>query len=183
MIRKIREKLGEKQLQRALKIHVRQKEFLNIEHVRSVGIIFDATDKQEFDRIKNYVSKLKQAGKTVRGIGFYDAKQIPEDLSYSKSDFDLFNAKEVQGLGTPSSPYIKSFITEVRDLLIDVNLKNKFPLRYIAAMSYARCKVGIDMPENAMIHDILVSVDPAQGTEKYLQQADVFLAMINKKRA
>jgi hypothetical protein len=181
MIRKIREKLGENQLQRALKIHVRQKDFLNISEIRSVGIIFDATDPGEFEKIKNYANKLKQAGKRVHGIGFYDAMLIPADLSWSKTDFDLFHRKELQGLSTPSSPYIKTFITEIRDLLIDVNLKNKFPLRYIAAMSYAKCKVGIDLPENAAVHDMLISIDPGQGTDKYLQQVDVYLEMINKK--
>lgn len=181
MIRRIKEKLGEKQLQRALKIHVRQKEFMNMEDVRSIGIVFEATNAEVFETVKNYVNKLKQMGKRVHGIGFFDTKHTPENLSYTKSDFDLFNIKELQGAGTPNSPYIKTFITEIRDLLIDINLDNKFPLRYISAMSYAKCKIGIDLPENQSIHDLFISVDKKDGISNYLKQVDFYLEMINKK--
>lgn len=181
MIRKIKESIGEKRLQNALKIHVRQKEFLNIEDINSIGILFDATNPEDFEKIKNYVNKLKQLGKRVHGVGFYNAKVIPQNINYTKSDFDLFNAKELQGVGEPGSPYIKTFITEIRDLLIDVNLSNKFPLRYISAMSYAKFKIGIDIPENKNIHDMLISVVPSEGINKYLAQVDFYLKMINKK--
>lgn len=181
MLKRLKESFGEKRLQSALKIHVRQKEFLNIDDVRTIGIVFDATNAEEFEIVKNYVNKLKQLGKRVHGIGFYDAKVIPQNIYYTKSDFDLFNAKEVKGMGEPESPYIKTFITEIRDILIDINLSNKFPLRYIAAMSYAKCKIGIDIPENKNIHDMLISVDPSAGMEKYLSQVDFYLQMMNKK--
>ncbi|MBK6836488.1 MAG: hypothetical protein IPG89_20400 [Bacteroidetes bacterium] len=181
MIRRFKESFGEKRLQSALKIHVRQKEFLNIEDVRTVGIVFDATNADDFEIVKNYVNKLKQMGKRVHGIGFYDAKVIPANIYYTKSDFDLFNAKEVKGMGEPESPYIKTFITEIRDILIDVNLSNKFPLRYISAMSYAKCKIGIDIPQNKNIHDMLISVNPSAGMDKYLSQVDFYLQMMNKK--
>lgn len=181
MIRRFKESIGEKRLQTALKIHVRQKEFLNIEDVRTVGIVFDATNADEFEIVKNYVNKLKQMGKRVHGIGFYNAKVIPQNIYYTKSDFDLFNAKEVKGMGEPESPYIKTFITEIRDILIDVNLSNKFPLRYISAMSYAKCKIGIDIPQNKNIHDMLISVEPSAGMDKYLSQVDFYLQMMNKK--
>lgn len=181
MIKRLKESFGEKRLQSALKIHVRQKEFMNIDDVRTIGIVFDATNAEEFEIVKNYVNKLKQLGKRVHGIGFYDAKVIPQNIYYTKSDFDLFNAKEVKGMGEPESPYIKTFITEIRDILIDVNLSNKFPLRYISAMSYAKCKIGIDIPQNKNIHDMLISVDPSAGMEKYLSQVDFYLQMMNKK--
>lgn len=181
MIRRIKERLGENQLQRALKIHVRQKEFLNLEDVRSIGIVFEATDGDEFEFVKKYVNDLKQMGKRVHAIGFFDNKHTPQNISYTKADFDLFNVKELQGVGTPNSPYIKTFITELRDLLIDINIKNKFPLRYISAMSYAKCKVGIDIPENQCIHDILISVGKKDGIDNYLKQVNVYLEMMNKK--
>ncbi len=168
-------------MQSALKIHVRQKEFMNIEDVRNIGIVFDATSADDFEIVKNYVNKLKQMGKRVHGIGFYDAKVIPQNIYYTKSDFDLFNAKEVKGMGEPESPYIKTFITEIRDILIDVNLSNKFPLRYISAMSYAKFKIGIDIPKNKNIHDMLITVDPSAGLDKYLSQVDFYLQMMNKK--
>lgn len=182
MIRKIKESLGEKQLQRALKIHVRQKEFMNFEDIRSVGIIFDATNPENFNTVKAYATDLKQKGKRVHGVGFYDAKILPSNLSYSKTDFDLFCLKDLQGMSTPASPYIKTFITEIRDLLIDINFENKFPLRYIAGMSYAKCKTGIDIPENKAIHDILISTKPGDGISKYLSQVNFYLEMINKKQ-
>jgi len=182
MIKKIKKSIGERRLQNALKTYVRKKEFFNIEDINSVGIVFDATNAEDFEKVKNYANQLKQMRKRVRCIGFYNARVTPRNIHYSKSDFDLFNVKELHLFGEPNNPYIQTFISEIRDVLIDVNLSNKFPLRYITALSHAKCKVGVNITENRNIHDVLISVNPTEGIDNYLKQVDFYLQMINKKQ-
>ena len=182
MIKKIKEIFFEKRLQLFLKQQSRQKAFLNFDEVRTVGIVFEATVPEQFDIIKKYVIALKQKGKRVHGIGFYDNKLIPDNVYYSKTDFDLFNAKEINSLGEPVNPYIKTFISEVRDVLIDINFNQKFVLRHIVAHSYAKCKIGLNLPENNSVHDMLIAIDKEQGIEKYLEQVEKYLNMIVSKQ-
>jgi hypothetical protein len=182
MIKKIKELFFEKRLQIFLKQQSRQKAFLNFDEVKTIGIVFEATEQEQFEIIKKYVIALKQKGKRVHGIGFYDNKIIPDNVYYSKTDFDLFNSKEINSLGEPVNPYIKTFISEVRDVLIDINFNQKFVLRHIVAQSYAKCKIGLNFPENNSVHDILISIDKELGIEKYLEQVEKYLNMIVSKQ-
>ncbi|MFL5751853.1 MAG: DUF6913 domain-containing protein [Bacteroidia bacterium] len=181
MIRKIKEHLGNRQLNTILSEQVRRKAFLNYENMRNIGIVFEATDPDEFELVKKYVCSLREQNKKVHAIGFFDQKFTPPDISYPKTEFDLFNTKELKGLNQAASPYIQTFITEIRDVLIDLNIRNKFPLRYIAGTSQARCKIGIDIPENKNLHDVFISISPKEGIEKYLKQVDKYMGMINSR--
>jgi hypothetical protein len=181
MIRKIKDRLGNAQLNNILSVQVRQKEFFSFEDIRTIGFVFDATDLDEFEMIKKYILSLKDKGKKVHAIGFFDQKYTPQNISYPKTEFDFFNTKELKGFNQPASPYIHTFITEIRDVLIDFNIRNKFPLRYIAATSYAKCKIGIDIPANEKLHDIFISISPSDGMRKYIEQVDKYLMMMNRK--
>jgi hypothetical protein len=182
MIRKIKEKFLEKRLQSFLKNQNRQKTFLNFDEVKTIGLVFEATDPEQFELIKNYVVALKQKGKRVHGIGFYDNKIIPENVYYSKTDFDLFNTKDINTLGEPTNPYIKTFISEIRDVLIDINFNQKYALRHIVAHSYAKCKIGLNFPENNSVHDMMIAINKEQGIEQYLEQVEKYLNMIVSKQ-
>jgi len=85
-------------------------------------------------------------------------------------------------LGEPLNPYIKTFITEVRDVLIDINFNQKYALRHIVAHSYAKCKIGLNLPENNSVHDMMIAIDKEQGIEKYLEQIEKYLNMIVSKQ-
>jgi hypothetical protein len=152
----------------------RVKQFVKLSDASSVGILFDATDREDFETIKKFIQQLKDLTKGIHAIGYIDAKVTP-NLSYIKTDIDLFNRKEITRLYQPQSPYIKTFIETERDLLIDANIGNKLPLRYIAAASKARCKVGVHTAGNEAMHDVLLNLGANNGLEIFLQQTLKYL--------
>lgn len=152
----------------------RAKQFIKLSEAKSVGIIFDATDRNEFEIIKKFIQQLKEITKGIHAIGFVDNKITPA-YSYIKTDIDLFNKKELKGAYQPLSPYIKTFIETERDLLIDANVGNKLPLQYIAAASKARCKVGQHTAGNELFHDVLLNVGENNSLEFFLQQSLKYL--------
>lgn len=180
VIKNIKEKIGESKLKKASKGNSRKKEFINISAAKTVGIIFDATNVDHLELLKKYVAGLKEKRKTVKVIGFFDQKFTPVNISYSKAEFDFFNLRELTPLRQPASPYIKTFIEAPLDVLIDLNIHNKFPLRSIAIQSMARFKIGIDIPANRKVHDLLLSLVPQQGLVRFLSQVETYLEMINK---
>lgn len=181
MIQKIKNYFGELKLRRALQLSERHKEFINFDEAKTIGIIFEATEAEDFDAVKKLVNQLKEKKKIVKAVGFYDQKFTPVNISYSKADFDLFNLKELTPLQEPASPYIRTFIDSTQDVFIDLNLKNKFPLRTVAIQSMASFKIGIDFPANHNVHDLLLKMDPSDGPLRVGQQAIRYLEMINKK--
>lgn len=153
----------------------RNKQFIKLGEAKSIGLLFDATDKEHFELIKKFIARLKEFTKNVHAIGFVDEKITP-NYSYIKTDIDLFNKKELQQGFKPQSPYIKTFINEEKDILIDINLSAKLPLRYIAAASKAKCKAGIHSPENESIQDVLINTGMEKGDEFYFQQLVKYLS-------
>lgn len=152
----------------------RTKQFIKLSEAKKVGILFDATDKQTFETIGKFIQQLKGYTKGIHAIGFVDDKITP-NYSYIKSDIDLFNKKELKNGFQPLSPYIKTFIEDDKDILIDTNIGGKLPLKYIAAASRAKCKVGIHNESNENLHDVLLATSVEQGLEFYLQQSLKYL--------
>ena len=120
---------------------VRKPSQFSFDNVKTVGIIFDATNAEDFDIVKRYVVYLREHQKKVKVMGFFSKKEIPA-LTYSKLEYDFFTIKELNWMGTPNSVVIRNFIHEEYDLLIDLNIHDHFPLKYIAALSKATFKVG-----------------------------------------
>lgn len=152
----------------------RGRQFIKLDEAKSVGILFDATSKDDFERMKKFIQQLKEVSKGIHAIGYIDQKITP-NYSYIKTDIDLFNKKELKNFYQPQSPYIRTFIDTERDILIDANIGDKLPLQYIAAAAKARCKVGMHTRGNEKVHDVLLNLGANRGLEFFLQQSLKYL--------
>ena len=155
----------------------RNKQFIKLADAKNIGIVFEATDSNTFESAKKFIQKLKEYSKNIHAIGYVDEKLTP-NYSYIKTDIDLFNKKELQSFYRPQSAYVKTFMEDEKDLLIDLNITQKTPLRYIAAASKAKCKVAMHLPDNEAMHDLLIAVTPQQGLEFYMQQTIRYLEAV-----
>jgi hypothetical protein len=152
----------------------RNKEFIKITEAKKIGLVFDATDKEVFEVIRKFIQQVKEYSKGIHAIGYIDEKITP-NYSYIKTDIDLFNKKELKKLYQPQSPYIKTFMEDEKDILIDANIHDKLPLKFIAASSKAKCKVGMYTTSNESMYDVCLATTPEQGLEFYLQQSLKYL--------
>lgn len=151
----------------------------NFNDIKTVGILFDATDANDFEIVKRYVVYLREYRKKVKVIGFFSTKEIPA-LTYSKLEYDFFSGKELNWMGKPTSVVIKNFIDEQYDLLIDLNVHDHFSLRYIAALSKATFKVG-KYDEGDEIYDMMIDADNTKTVKYFLRQVDTYITMLNKR--
>jgi hypothetical protein len=151
----------------------------NFDKIKTVGIIFDATNAEDYEIVKRYVVYLREHLKKVKVIGFFSTKEIPA-LTYSKLEYDFFSAKELNWLGKPSSAVIQNFINEEYDLLIDLNIRDHFPLKYISALSKATFKVGKFDENEAGIYDMMIDADNTKTVKYFLRQIDTYITMLNK---
>ena len=83
-------------------------------------------------------------------------------------------------LGKPSSPVIQNFINEEYDLLIDLNIRDYFPLKYISALSKAAFKVGKFDESDTAFFDMMIDADNTKTVKYFLRQIDTYITMLNK---
>ncbi|MFL5762794.1 MAG: DUF6913 domain-containing protein [Bacteroidia bacterium] len=180
-ISKIKQSIADRSLQQELKMAPRERKpnRFSFEQIKTVGIIFDATNTDDYEIVKRYVVYLREHLKKVKVLGFFSTKEIPA-LTYSKLEYDFFSLKELSWLGKPNSTIIRNFIDEEYDLLIDLNIQDHFALKYIAALSKAKFKVGKFDEEGFDIHDLMIDSDNTKTIKYFLRQIDTYITMLNK---
>lgn len=151
----------------------------NFDNVKTVGILFDATNTEDYEIVKRYVVYLREHRKKVKAFGYFSTKEIPA-LTYSKLEYDFFSVKELNWFGKPSSVIIKNFIDEEYDLLIDLNVHDHFALKYISALSKALFKVGKYDEKDTEIFDMMIDADNTKTVKYFLRQVDTYITMLNK---
>ena len=160
------------------KLH-RDRMFVNIQDAKTIGIVFNASESSDFDLVKKYITYLKQMKKRVKAIGFYNQKSVPS-LAYSKLEYDFFCLKDMTWYNAPNSIYVKNFVEDTYDILLDLNLEDLFPLRYISTLSKAKFKVGKKGNRNNSIFDMMIETDKGKGLKYFLKNIDTYLFIINK---
>lgn len=184
ILKNIKEGIANHLLKQEMKTRHRERKpnKFNFNDTKTVGILFDATNAEDFEIVKRYIAYLREYRKRVKAIGFFSTKEIPA-LTYSKLEYDFISRKELNWLGRPSSMVAKNFIEEEYDLLIDLNVQDHFPLKYIAALSKSAFKVGKYDENDVEIHDMMIDSDHTKTIKYFLRQVDIYIAMLNKKES
>ena len=181
IFKKIKQAIANGYIKLELKDHPRERKpsRFDFKEIKTVGILFDATKLEDFELVKRYVLYLREHRKNIKAMGFFTTKQIP-DLAFSKLEYDFFSLKELNWFGKPSSVFIQNFIDEEYDLLIDLNVQNLFPLKYISALSKASFKVGKYRENDLEIYDMMIDSDDTKSLKYFLRQVDTYIIMLNK---
>jgi hypothetical protein len=158
----------------------RNKAAYNLAEAKSFAILFEASKLEDVDLIKKYAVYLKDMKKKVRIVGYFDTP-YPPDFTYSKLECEFFSIKDLTWHLKPNGTFLNAFLEEEFDVLIDLNLYDHFPLKYVSTLSMARFKVGKYSNENEKIHDLLIDFKADNTFKYFLRQVDTYLDMINKK--
>jgi hypothetical protein len=157
----------------------RKKHFESFDKAKTVGIIFNATDKEEFELVKRYVRYLKECNKKVKSIGFFNTDKIP-DLTYSKLEWDFFTVKDLAWNYIPNKSFIENFINEEFDILIDMNIHHNFPLHYISCLSKAHFKIGLYNPNSD--YDLMIDMPEEKGLKFFLRNVDQYIQLLKSNK-
>ena len=179
-LKKIRTSIGRIFLAADSKKVNRTKKAMSLDQVASILLLVEIRTQDDIELVKKYINQMKELQKKIKIVGYFDSAE-PVDFNYSKVDFDLFNQKDLSTWMKPQGFLSESLVLETPDLLLDLNVNDKFPLTYIAAMSLAKFKVGKTSQSNAVTHDLTISIESNNSIDYLYNQVLVFLKMINSK--
>ena len=179
-IQNIQEKIGHYFLKSEAVGLKRDRKMFSLEEAKTFGIIVDAGNAEEFDLVKKYVTYLKEMKKKVKVVGYFSTASIPP-MTYSKLEYDFFTSKQLNWYHRPANNFVENFIEEENDVLIDLNIRDSFPLRYLGAISKAKFKIGKFSNDNEPLYDLMIQTDESKNLKYFLRQVDTYLGMINNK--
>ena len=175
----IKHKIGQYVFQRDLKHNKRHKSVCNLEDAKSIGILFEATTKEEIKEIKPLVEYFFKLKKDVKAFGFVNSTQYDE-CHIPKLQYDFFNKKDLNWYYKPQNDYVKNFIKKEYDILINLSDSSCIPIKYLVASSIARFKVG-KFEKDYDIYDLMIKLGKKEDTmEKLISEIAKYLNIINK---
>jgi len=139
----------------------------------SIGILFDATDPSNRNKVMNYAQDMLKNGKKVNLLGFVKTKQ--KDLSFS---FKFFTLHNLNWKMIPEGAEVNQFLNKKFDILINLYLGKNNSIEYISALSKANLRVG-PFSENPNCFDLMIDIPNSKGIHHLIKQVDFFLNRIN----
>lgn len=168
-IKNIRLRLHNYFLQKELKTRKRETHSVNWEDAHSIGILFNATELKDRQTVLQYKEKLKNEGKQVKLLGYFQTEQNDPNFT-----FRHFNRKQIDWALRPSSPQIDEFLNMEFDLLLNLEPRTQLHSEYIAVLSKARLKVG-PVSDNTECYDLMIDTSDQMNIDSFIKQIEALL--------
>ena len=176
-IKNIQEKLGRFSLNREQKRLTRNVKSFSIEKASSIGIIYNATNRNDAETIKKFIQYLKEERKEVLSLGFIDSKDS-SDIVKPHLNYVYFDRRNLSKRLIPEGSDVANFLNSPFSILIDLNLKENFPIEYITTLSHARFKVGVNGGYRDSACDLTIDIKGNRNLEYFIIQLKHYLKMI-----
>ncbi len=152
----------------------RDKRFINWNDVKSVVILLDAEHINHAKLSKLYQMVSDKKAKIWCMIPKYDPRTGDSEKVF------FFDTKSISFLEKPNNIITGKFVSDSFDILIDLTRKESLPLKYLATISSAHCKCGLDRPFYDF-YDLRMSMQGNPTEEQLLEQVLFYLKTIGTK--
>jgi hypothetical protein len=179
LFRNTRLKIGNSILAKKLTRVNRKVYYSNINQVKTIGIVWDASRPQDFASLSRFYQKMHDRNIEVRIIGYYSGKELPDQYTALRY-LTCIRKNEISFFYLPVSQESEFFIKNRFDVLIDVNFDSDLPLSYITSLSASGFKVGLYSTNgSASTFDLMMELKRPVQVETYLTEIVHYLEMIN----
>lgn len=176
-INNIQEKLGRFSLNKKSKRLQRNVKAFSIEKASTIGIVYNATNRNDAEIVKKFVQFLKEERKNILSIGFIDSKDS-SDMVASHLNYVYFDRRNLSKTLVPKGNEVERFINTSFSILIDLNINDCFPIEYISSLSNAKFKVGAKGSYRNKACDLVIDIDENNKMEYLIIQVKHYLKMI-----
>lgn len=141
-----------------------------IENAKSIGVIWQPSQKEAFQYIKNYFNKPQ--------VVFREFCVFEKDLN-PLSDTNTLTIKDINWLGFPKPEKTDDFSNIQFDILFNIASKQNLILNYLTLISKAKFKVGSGV-EDSNYFDLNINIGKKDDSIYLVEQQIFYLAQLNK---
>lgn len=170
-IKKIKEIFARKKFERLISTIDHKPVFPNINTVKTIGVIWQPTQKDAFQYLKSYFNREQVI---FRGFCVF------ESITNPQQDSNTLTVKDLDFWGLPKKEKVEEFINIKFEVLFNIALDNNLVIDYITALSQARFKVG-SSPDTNNHFDLNINIDENRDAMYLAKQQIFYLAQLNKK--
>lgn len=145
----------------------------NIEDVRKVGVIWQPSQKEAVNYLKNQFNKNHIIFRTFC---------VFDELSNPNEANNTITVRDLDWWGTPKPEKTKDFLAMHFDVLLNIALEQSFVLDYITAISHADLKIGWS-PNEKNFFDLNINIGENRDSMYLAKQQIFYLAQLNKENS
>ena len=153
---------------------------VSFDSAKKIGLLYDATEQKDFEIVKEYVKSVRSRQKDVLALGYVDKKELPQN-QFAQLGLDFFTRKDLNWQHFPQSLEVANFIKEPFDIVLNLSDNSVFPLRYIAAVSKAKFRVGRFDETSVPCYDMMIETTPGMELKQFISRAEEFLVKIKSR--
>ena len=158
----------------------RNVQIFNLEQAKSIGVVYDASTENDYNRAASLIRHLQSQGKMVKSIGLSPFKVLPHYLPV-KLAFNYISLKDINWYKKPENQFIDEFIAYEFDVLIDLNLQADDSLLYVVKLSKAKFKIGLYNEAQKDVYDFMLEgIEPGK-VSLFIKELLHYLEIFNKK--
>ncbi|MAY84437.1 MAG: hypothetical protein CMP59_09925 [Flavobacteriales bacterium] len=159
----------------------RKVQVYNLDTAKTALVLYNFTTESREKEIRDFCRFLKEEGIKTSSLA-YISKKIKEGEYAPREElnYHYFDKSELNWLRIPKSDNLKGIIEERYDILIDFNLEESFPIKWISVLSQASFKVGSSRGYKSESCDLLMELKE-ESIASLQSQCKVYLRMINQK--
>ena len=178
MFRKIRSLIGLHYFRKELENTGRDRKLTNLRDAKKIGILYNLDEVPDYDVVAEFVSRLQHDRKEVKALGYVKNKNLISRF-LPKLSYDFFSGKDMNWFYKPVKDKVMDFIQKDFDLLIDLDMKDSLPLKYISGLSMSMCRIGRYSEESTSCYDLMLDVNPSTPVNEFIRQITHYLTIIN----
>jgi len=168
----IKEIIAHKKLDNLISKTNREVVFPNINTAKNIGVIWQPTQKEAFQYLKNYFTREQII---CRGFCVFEEITNPHQAA------NTLTVKDLDFWGLPKKEKVDDFISIKFEILLNIALENNLVLDYLTALSQARFKVG-SSPKTKNYFDMNINIGENSNPLYLAKQQIFYLAQLNKKK-
>ena len=157
---------------------VRTRKPLNLDSARYIAVIYPLTDEGIYRKIEEFVKTLNEKNNRVKVVCYTELKYIPH-FYIPRLLQDILTVKDINWKYIPVKPFVKDFLADEFDILIDLSLTEHFPLLYLAALSKAGLKIGRYEEKHQDFYDLMIELPENASLDYFAEQVIHYLNKIN----
>ncbi|TSA28112.1 MAG: hypothetical protein D4R67_04550 [Bacteroidetes bacterium] len=179
MLNSLRTRIGNVILKRDAATFIRNRSMMNLTSAKSIGILYPLFAIPDYRQVESFVSELQHQHKEVKALGYVQYKEMGNRF-LPKLSYDFFSQQQLNWYCKPVNNKVRDFIAQEYDLLIDLTIEENLPLKFVAGLSRARCKVGRFSEENEPYYDLMIKIDPVERLSGFISQVKHYLTIIKQ---
>ncbi len=150
----VKQKIQELVFRWVQKRHSRTPRYQSYKSAKRVLLLFESDQRELNVQIKTLVKQLQQDGKEVSAWGYVDK---PQAESAVLRDYRVLSQHDFTRLGLPTDAIRQDITRQRYDLLIDLNISDTLPLRYLSLYAEADFRTG-KMTEEPYRNDFMIQI-------------------------